>query len=248
MAKQKRIRPANTNRSGRGRSLLLVDDHGSDFQPIPAARAAKEPLEPMNKAQARYLDMIEQCTLIFGAGPAGVGKSYLSVASAADALRDRLTERIIVTRPAVEAGEELGFLPGELDEKFDPYFAPVRQILNKRLGASYTDYLIKNERIQALPLAYMRGHTFENAWVILDEAQNTTPVQMKMFLTRIGENAKVIVEGDMSQKDIKGDSGFQDAIRRLNGLGDVGVFHFTENDIVRSGLCQEIVQRYAKAV
>ena len=153
-------------------------------------------------------------------------------------------EQIVVTRPAVEAGESLGFLPGELDEKFDPYLQPFRLVLEERLGKTKVEYLLKNKTIEAIPLGYLRGRTFKNAFVILDEAQNTTPKQMKMFLTRIGLNAKVIINGDTSQIDITGSSGLSDAIRRISFIPEVAHIHFTREDVVRSGIVSEIIQAY----
>lgn len=204
----------------------------------------KNPLKPQNRTQDAYIDAIARHTLTFGLGPAGTGKTYISTVMAADYLRDRQYSRIIVTRPVVEAGESLGFLPGELEEKFDPYFDPVRQIFLQRLGEGSTEYYLRRKKITALPLAYMRGHTFEDSLVILDEAQNTTPGQMKLFLTRIGRNSKVIVNGDLLQKDIKGLSGLADAVQRLRHVRNIAVVEFQRADIVRSGLVQKIVEAY----
>lgn len=212
-------------------------------EPTPLFRKTS-PLEPQTDRQADYISAIHAHTLTFGTGPAGTGKTFVATTLAADALAKRHIKKILLTRPAQEAGEKLGFLPGELDEKYEPYLRPFRDVLNKRLGASCVDNMIKNGKIEALPLAYMRGMTFEDCWVLLDEAQNTTPVQMKMFLTRIGERCKVIVNGDISQKDIPGQSGLVDALRRAHGLDDVAEVRFTRDDIVRSGLVQRLVERY----
>lgn len=219
-----------------------------DAVPLDAVPSPKRvaPLEPKNEAQKRYINAIKNFILVFGLGPAGTGKTYIAGAMAAQALSERRTERIIITRPAVDAGESLGFLPGELDEKYEPYIAAFRDVLNERLGKSHVDNLIKNGRIEAAPLAYMRGRTFKNAFVILDEAQNATPEQMKLFLTRIGEGCHVIVNGDESQVDIKGLSGLIDAVQRLTKLASVKVIKFSTADIVRSGLVQEIVEAYGK--
>lgn len=158
----------------------------------------------------------------------------------------RCVSKVIVTRPAVEAGRGLGFLPGTLEEKFEPYFAPFRHILSSLLGASHLDYLIKREQIVIAPLEFIRGLTFDDCIVILDEAQNTTPEQMKLFLTRLGERSVTIVNGDVSQKDIPGKSGLEDAMERLKDLRQVGIVMFEEGDIVRSGLVKDILLRYRK--
>ena len=202
------------------------------------------PLQARTEAQGHYIIAIESAQLTFGVGPAGTGKTYICAAMAAEALSEKRIEKIILTRPAVEAGENLGFLPGELEDKIDPYMAPFMDVLHERLGRGFTDYLLKTGAIECAPLAFMRGRTFKNAMVILDEAQNTTPTQMKMFLTRIGEGSKVVVNGDPAQKDIPGASGLADAIGRLESLNRVRVVHFGREDVVRSGLVQAIVERY----
>lgn len=202
------------------------------------------PLVGKTKNQEKYLKAIYSADLIFATGPAGVGKTFLATAAAAKALAERRIERLIITRPAVEAGEKLGFLPGEIQDKFDPYLRPFRDVLNRRLGKSQTDYYIKDGKIEATPLAYLRGATFRNAVIILDEAQNTTPSQMKMFLTRIGENCTVIVNGDTRQKDIPGPSGLVDALSKLRHIPSIRIIEFGKEDIVRSGLVQQIVEAY----
>lgn len=199
---------------------------------------------PRNAIQATYADAMDSHKLIFGIGPAGTGKTWVCGAKAAEALMAKQVEKLIITRPAVEAGESLGFLPGELAEKFDPYFRPFRHVLERHMGKGVVEAMIKAGRIEALPLALMRGHTFENAFVVLDEAQNTTPVQMKLFLTRIGEGSTVVVNGDITQKDIAGPSGLPDALDRLRGMPGMKVVRFTDADIVRSGMVQDIVRRY----
>ncbi|WP_162136980.1 PhoH family protein [Magnetospirillum molischianum] len=239
--KQRQAAPRGKN--GRGLPPLSFED-----MPAPPVRASKKPFGAMNEAQGHYLSTIDVNTIAFGLGPAGTGKTYCSVGAAAEAFRAGETRKLIFTRPAVEAAEEsMGYLPGELDEKFAPYFAPVREVLNERLGQSRVDYEIQAGKIVALPLPFMRGHTFKDAWVIFDEAQNATPSQMKLFLTRIGEPVKVIIEGDLDQMDIEGPSGLEDAIRRLRHIKGVGAYEFTEDDIVRSGFCREIVKAYRKA-
>jgi phosphate starvation-inducible PhoH-like protein len=213
-----------------------------------ACPRAPAPLEARTTAQKRYIAAIRSHCLTFGIGPAGTGKSYCAGALAAQYLEGGQIDRIILTRPAVEAGEQLGFLPGDLDEKFAPYIDPFRDILNARLGAGTVDYCLRHGRIVASPLAYMRGKTFDSrTFVILDEAQNTTPAQMKMFLTRIGEDSRVVVNGDIRQSDIRGPNGLADAVERLDGLPGVYVHRFDREDIVRSGLVRHIIDRYETA-
>ena len=187
---------------------------------------------------------IQSSSLVFGLGPAGTGKTFIAAMMAADALAEKRVERVIVTRPVVEAGESLGYLPGTQEEKFDPYFAPVRQVFERRLGKSRVDYLVKHKIIETMPLAYMRGHTFENCFVLFDEAQNATKTQMKLFLTRVGEYSTVVVNGDVKQRDISKADGLEDAIHRLQKIPGVKVVQFEASDIVRSGLVQRIVQAY----
>jgi len=219
----------------------------TEFDRVERPRAPIKPFEPLNDAQRRYASLIDANTLTFCKGPAGTGKTYVAASMAAEMLLNREVERIIITRPAIEAGEKLGFLPGELEEKMDPYLAPVREILNRRLGAGFVENALKNEKIVVRPLAFMRGHTFENAVVLLDEAQNTTPAMMYLFLTRIGNRSKVIVDGDPYQLDIQGPSGLDYAIERMRGIRSVGFCEFTNDDIVRSGLAREIVIAFQKA-
>lgn len=203
------------------------------------------PLQAKNPAQKKYINAIRNHCLTFGLGPAGTGKSYCAGALAAQALQDGQIEQIILTRPAVEAGENLGFLPGDVDEKFSAYIDAFRDILNERLGAGTVNYLLRHGRIVAAPLAYMRGKTFnQSRFVILDEAQNTTPAQMKMFLTRIGDDCRVVVNGDIQQSDINGPNGLADAVERMRGVHNVHVHHFDRDDIVRSGLVREVIDRY----
>lgn len=204
-----------------------------------------QPLRAKNQAQQEYITAINHHALTFGIGPAGTGKSYCAGALAAEALESGRIERIILTRPAVESGESLGFLPGDLDEKFSVYIDAFRDILNERLGAGTVDYCLRHGRIVAAPLAFMRGKTFNSkTFVILDEAQNTSIAQMKMFLTRIGEDCKVVINGDVNQSDIRGPNGLADAVARLNDLPNVYVHEFARDDIVRSGLVRDIIDRY----
>lgn len=205
----------------------------------------RHPLEARTKAQQEYICAIKSHCLTFGIGPAGTGKSYCATAMAADALANGRVNRIILTRPAVEAGEQLGHLPGDLDEKFSVYIDPFRDILHERLGKGTVEYLLRHGRIVAAPLAFMRGKTFgKDTFVILDEAQNTSVAQMKMFLTRIGEDCRVVVNGDVNQSDIRGLNGLADAIQRLKGLSSVKIHEFDRDDIVRSGLVRAVIDRY----
>lgn len=202
-------------------------------------------LECRSQAQYQYLQMLKSKELIFGIGPAGTGKTFMAVSHAAIQLVDRHIQRIVITRPVV-ATEEMGFLPGEIEDKFAPYFEPIRRVLLNWISESHLENLLKRKRIEIAPLAFIRGMTFDDAFVILDEAQNTTPKQMKLFLTRIGRNCTVVVDGDLDQKDIKGKSGLEDALSRLQKLSQVGVFEFTEDDIVRSGLVKDILKSYRR--
>src|SRR5690554_2674477 len=204
-----------------------------------------QPLHAKTQAQQQYINAIKNHALTFGIGPAGTGKSYCAGALAAEALESGRIERIILTRPAVESGENLGFLPGALDEKFSVYIDAFRDILNERLGAGTTDYCLRHGRIVAAPLAFMRGKTFNSkTFVVLDEAQNTSLAQMKMFLTRIGEDSRVVINGDVEQSDIRGPNGLQDALERLGDLPNVYIHRFERDDIVRSGLVRDILDRY----
>lgn len=204
------------------------------------------PFVPQGPRQSEYVNSMKVNAITFGSGPAGCGKTYCAGALAAELLSSGAIRKLVITRPAVEAGEKLGFLPGEVEDKYAPYLAPFRDVLDERLGKSFVDYLIRVGRIEAAPLAYMRGRTFKDAIVILDEAQNVTVAQMKMFLTRIGMNTKVIVNGDLMQKDISGQSGFADAISRLAFIKGVHHTKFLPADIVRSDIVQAIVEAYEK--
>jgi len=203
------------------------------------------PLKPWTAAQADYLATIAANQLTFSIGPAGTGKSYIAAAHAAELKKESLIEKIILTRPAVESGESLGFLPGELDEKFNPFIRPLLDALTDRLGSGMVEYMLAVGDLELVPLAYMRGLTFSKAMVIMTEAQNTTPKQMQLFLTRIGD-ARVVVDGDTTQKDIRGLSGLEDAVRRLRGIKGVGFATFTADDCVRSGLVREVLRRYER--
>lgn len=202
-------------------------------------------LKPLTSRQKTYINAIKNHALTFGLGPAGTGKSYCAGALAAEALDCGDVDRIILTRPAVEAGEQLGFLPGDVNDKFAVYIDAFRDILNECLGSGAVDYYLRHGRIVAAPLAFMRGKTFSSRdFVILDEAQNTSVTQMKMFLTRIGEGSRVVVNGDINQSDIRGANGLADAVRRVVGLPNVFVHRFEREDIVRSGLVRDLMDCY----
>ena len=207
-------------------------------------RGSKKPLKALNKTQGVYMKCINNATITFSKGPAGTGKTYIAASMAAEALKRNEIEKIIITRPAVEAEEEFGFLPGDLDEKFAPYFSPVRKILEERLGAGTVEYMLKAGKIEIAPIAFLRGHTFKDCWVLFDEAQNTTPKQMYLFLSRIGDNCKVVIDGDLKQLDIEGHSGLDDAIDKMHGHPQVRVVQFEPKDIVRSGIARDIIMRY----
>lgn len=201
---------------------------------------------PKTFNQKTYVDAIKKNDLTFGVGPAGTGKTFLGVAMALDALKSNLVKKIILTRPVVEAGESLGFLPGDLKEKIDPYLVPLYDALYDMLGVAMTNTYLEKSIIEIAPLAFMRGRTLENAFVILDEAQNTTIAQMKMFLTRLGFSSKMLITGDPTQTDLpKGvPSGLNDALKHLNGLKDIEIVKFDTLDVIRHPLVQRILERY----
>lgn len=204
----------------------------------------RKPLEAKTPTQGVYISAILHSDLTFGLGPAGTGKTFVAAAVACEMLEEGKVEKIIITRPAELCEEDFGALPGELEDKYAPYLQPFMDAFEKQLGPGKTGYLIKRKIIDARPMGFMRGSTFENALVILDEAQNCSPNQMKMFLTRLGENSRVIVNGDVEQTDIKGLSGLQDAVNRMEGAQGVCVVEFDEEDCVRHGLVKEVLKRY----
>jgi phosphate starvation-inducible PhoH-like protein len=209
-------------------------------------RTRKRHISPRSATQAAYIKALRENELVFGLGPAGTGKTYLAVAAAVDALMGGSVERIILSRPAVEAGERLGFLPGDLREKVDPYLRPLYDALHDMLPGEQVTKRLTSGEIEIAPLAFMRGRTLAHAFVILDEAQNTTPVQMKMFLTRLGENSRMAVTGDLSQVDLpKGTkSGLRDALDTLADVQGIGIVNFSEADVVRHRLVADIVRAY----
>ncbi len=226
--------------------LMLAGDSAMEEEDIPTLQTRRTDLRPRTPTQAAYLDNIAAHDISFGIGPAGTGKTYLAVACAVDALERSAVQRIVLTRPAVEAGEKLGFLPGDLGQKVDPYLRPLYDALYDLMGYDRVQKAFERNAIEIAPLAFMRGRTLNNAFVILDEAQNTTPEQMKMFLTRIGFGAKAVVTGDVSQIDLpKGQlSGLIDAERVLKRVKGISVSRFTSADVVRHPLVARIVDAY----
>ena len=205
-----------------------------------------KPVKPKTLGQKKYVDAIREKMMVFGVGPAGTGKTYLAMAMAIQAFKQDEVGKIILTRPAIEAGEKLGFLPGDLQSKVDPYLRPLYDALHQIMGADSYLRNVEKGLIEVAPLAYMRGRTLDNSYIILDEAQNTTPAQMKMFLTRIGFGSKVIITGDLTQKDLPSGttSGLDQALDVLGKVEDIGIAHMTNQDVVRHPLVQQIVKAY----
>ena len=208
--------------------------------------AKGKPIKPKTIGQKKYVDAIQKNTITLGIGPAGTGKTYLAVAAAVAAFRDKQVNRIILTRPAVEAGERLGFLPGDLQSKVDPYLRPLYDALFDMLGAENYQKYLERGNIEVAPLAYMRGRTLDDSFIILDEAQNTSREQMKMFLTRIGFGSKIVITGDVTQIDLPGDkvSGLKEAMRILRGVEDIAVCRLNQSDVVRHAIVQRIIAAY----
>jgi phosphate starvation-inducible PhoH-like protein len=228
------------------KKLKRKDRRAQKFvQDVTPIKSNKQQLRALNKAQQQYINAIRANVITFAVGPAGTGKTYIAASYAAELLEEKLIDSVILTRPNVEASSKgFGFLPGTLAEKYLPYMEPLISVLEERLGKSYTDLLLKRGQIQMKPLEFMRGSTFQNSLCILDEAQNTTPSQMKLFLSRIGEDCKVIIDGDTAQTDIRGLSGLADAVDRLYDVDKIGIVEFGIDDIVRSAMCKEIILRY----
>ena len=210
--------------------------------------AGRRLIKPRSKKQTDYFNMVKNKQMVFCCGPAGTGKTYLAVAFAVSMLKSGAVDKIILTRPAVEAGERLGFLPGDIKEKIDPYLRPIYDALNDMLSFSEVLKKIESGFIEIAPLAFMRGRTLSNAFIILDESQNTTSVQMKMFLTRLGENSKMIINGDLSQVDLPSGtkSGLRESIKILDNIDDIGFIEFGNKDVVRNPLVSKIVYNYEK--
>ena len=239
----------------RVRYLITLVREGNDEQVSQMAKdvvcitAKGKPIKAKTVGQQKYMRAIEKNTVTIGVGPAGTGKTYLAVAAAVAAFRERTVNRIVLTRPAVEAGERLGFLPGDLQTKVDPYLRPLYDALYDMLGAETFQKYQERGSIEVAPLAYMRGRTLDDSFIILDEAQNTTSEQMKMFLTRLGFGSKIVITGDITQIDLPGDktSGLKDAIRVLEGVEDIAICQLTSADVVRHALVQEIINAYERA-
>lgn len=239
----------------RVRYLITLVKEGNDAQVSQMAKdvvcitAKGKPIKAKTVGQQHYMKAITKNTVTIGVGPAGTGKTYLAVAAAVAAFRERTVNRIILTRPAVEAGERLGFLPGDMQNKVDPYLRPLYDALYDMLGAETFQKYQERGSIEVAPLAYMRGRTLDDSFIILDEAQNTTREQMKMFLTRLGFGSKVVITGDVTQIDLPGDkvSGLKDALRVLEGVKDIAICKLTSADVVRHALVQEIINAYERA-
>ena len=239
----------------RVRYLITLVREGNDDSITQMAKdvvcitAKGKPIKAKTVGQQKYMKAIQKNTITIGVGPAGTGKTYLAVAAAVAAFRERTVNRIILTRPAVEAGERLGFLPGDLQNKVDPYLRPLYDALYDMLGAETFQKYQERGSIEVAPLAYMRGRTLDDSFIILDEAQNTTKEQMKMFLTRLGFGSKIVITGDITQIDLPADktSGLKDAVRVLDGIKDIAICRLTAADVVRHALVQEIINAYEKA-
>jgi len=232
------------------RSVKIIDDGSmrpTDVLSQSILSSRGKSIRPKTVGQKNYVDEIDQNTIVFGVGPAGTGKTYLAMAKAVQALQRKEVSRIILTRPAVEAGERLGFLPGTLNDKIDPYLRPLFDALHEMLDPESVPKLLASGTIEVAPLAYMRGRTLNDSFIILDEAQNTTPEQMKMFLTRLGFNSRMVITGDITQIDLpNGTSGLRTALEILSDVDDMAVSYLTSDDVVRHSLVARIIDAYSK--
>ena len=226
-----------------------LDEVGNIYDDCVCLTINGRPVKPKTLGQKKYIDMIRNNTIVFGIGPAGTGKTYLAMAMAITAFKNNEVNRIIMTRPAIEAGEKLGFLPGDLQQKVDPYLRPLYDALFEIMGADAFARNMEKGLLEVAPLAYMRGRTLDNAFIVLDEAQNTTPEQMKMFLTRIGYGSKAVITGDITQIDLAEGkrSGLMEAVKILKDVDDIGIITLSNKDVVRHPLVQKIITAYEKA-
>lgn len=225
-------------------TVIDIQNSTTPFSPSQKHSSLPKPIQAKNQSQGQFMAAIKSNTLVFGLGPAGTGKSYCTAAMAAEALISGDIDRIIFTRPAVETGNSMGFLPGKLEDKFDPYFSAFKSCLISNAGKGVIECAVKNGNIVVEPLAYMRGKTFNRCFVVLDEAQNCAPEEIKMFMTRIGRNSTVVINGDLSQSDIDSCSGLHDAINRVHDVHGVHIHEFTYEDIVRSSIVKDIIMKY----
>ncbi len=238
----KRARRAASEDTVFSRKEKTADRRKEEYQP----NYAFKEVQPLNFIQGEYLEAIRYNDIIFGIGSAGTGKTYIAANFAASELFHRRVNKIYLTRPNVETGRGLGFLPGTLEEKYAPYLLPFDSIFTKALGKGFYEYALKNKDIEPVPLGFLRGTTFEDCIVLIDESQNCTKEEMKMLLSRIGKNCKMIFSGDSEQSDIGSDSGLMDAVNRLEGIAGIEVIDFLDEDIVRSKMCKAIIMAYRK--
>jgi phosphate starvation-inducible PhoH-like protein len=247
------ITATNGNLSEKKIHLLVRKNMGNheeqgNMEPTPDIKTPRRAIKTQGKNQSIYIKTIRENDLCFGIGPAGTGKTYLAVAAAIEALQKQVVSKIILVRPAVEAGERLGFLPGDLSQKVDPYLRPMYDALYEMLGIDQVNHLIERRAIELAPLAFMRGRSLNDSFIILDEAQNTTVQQMKMFLTRMGFGSKSVINGDITQIDLPTDkvSGLKHAVEVLDGIEGIGIINFNHSDVVRHKVVQNIVEAYEK--
>jgi phosphate starvation-inducible PhoH-like protein len=232
----------NTGKRAR-RDEQMYNDMG--FQAPQKVNTKFPKLEPKSYRQQDYLDAIVSKDIVFATGSAGTGKTYVATHYAAEQLYYKRIDKIIITRPAVEAcGESMGFLPGELEDKFAPYLVPYLETFNELLGKSYVEYCLKAGTIEAVPLGFMRGRSFKNCLILADEMENASAMQLKLLLTRLGENTKMLINGDLAQRDVASMKGLEDAVGTLRHLSEVELITFTPDDVVRSGLCKKIIKAY----
>lgn len=236
----------SSRRKGSTYEKFGLDNMELESPMAPRKKQEIKPLEAKNKHQQQYLSAIDNFQVVFGIGPAGVGKSWISVGYAAEQLRTGEIEKLVLVRPVSEVGKSLGHLPGTLEEKYLPFIMPVMDILYERLGKSQTDYMIKAGIIEGMPTNYIRGKTFKNCIVIADDAQNFSALEMKTLLTRVGEECKMIINGDPGQRDLPGACGMVDAISKVSWIPQVKVIEFTKDDVVRSGLVADVLSSYGE--